>query len=101
MEPGWIWTGNLRPLMVELALLAGCEFDGSDWIAVERGVQRTDSKAGPWFTYPVGPMTVELALEPGADEMIMVKIGGLTGILQVQVDLLGSIMRNWHLSQSE
>jgi hypothetical protein len=56
-----------------LVASAGCEFDGSDWAAVEHGVQGTGSQAGPWFTYPVGLMAVGLALEPGADEMIMVK----------------------------
>jgi hypothetical protein len=44
---GWIWTSNLLPFVVELGRLAGYGFDESDWIAVEYGIQGTDSEAGP------------------------------------------------------
>ena len=74
MDLGWIWTGNLRPLLVEPGRLTGDGFDDSDWIAVEYGIQGTDSEAGPWFSYPVGRIGVRLALEPGADEMVTVKL---------------------------
>jgi hypothetical protein len=35
VDLGWIWTGNLRPLTAELALLTGYQFSDSDWIAIE------------------------------------------------------------------
>lgn len=68
MDTGWVWADNLRPLLVELGLLAGYQFDDSDWLAVEHGITATDCEAGPWFDYPVGHFHVSIALEPGADE---------------------------------
>jgi hypothetical protein len=94
---GWIWTDNLRPLLVELGLLAGYRFDDSDWIAVEYGITATDSEAGRWFDYPVGQMRVSIALEPGADEMASVSVGGATEAELEKVRQLGALMRNWHL----
>jgi hypothetical protein len=38
MHLGWIWTDNLRPMVFEIALLVGYEFDDPDWIAVEHGM---------------------------------------------------------------
>ena len=38
VDLGWIWTGNLRPFLVELGRLTGYGFDDSDWIAVEYGI---------------------------------------------------------------
>jgi hypothetical protein len=98
VDLGWIWTGNLRPLAAELARLTGYQFSDSDWIAIEYGVQQTDSEAGQWFEYPVGRLVVTLALEPGADEMVSVKIDGAAESEQQQIVWLGHIMRNWHLS---
>jgi hypothetical protein len=40
---------------------------------------------------------VTLALEPGADEMVSVKIDGAAESEQQQIVWLGHIMRNWHL----
>src|SRR5260370_13132536 len=71
VDLGWIWTGNLRPLAAELALLTGYQFSDSDWIAIEYGVQQTDSEACQWVWYPVGRLLVTLALEPGADEAVI------------------------------
>ena len=48
MNLGWIWTGNLRPFLVELGRLIGYGFDDSDWTAVEYRIQGTDSEAAPW-----------------------------------------------------
>jgi hypothetical protein len=98
MNLGWIWADNLPPLLVELALLAGYRFDDSDWLAVERGLRGTDSEAGPWFEYPLGRISVAVALEPGADEMVAAKLDGASESEQDKIRWLGSLMRNWHLS---
>ena len=66
VDLGWIWTDNLRPLIAELAQLVGYQFDDGDWLAIEHGIQGTDSEADRWFEYPVGSMVVLLALEPAA-----------------------------------
>lgn len=79
MDLGWIWTDNLRPLVAELAQLVGYQCDDGDWLAIEHGIQGTDSETDRWFEYPVGSMAVLLALEPGADEMVQVRVDGATG----------------------
>jgi hypothetical protein len=98
MDLGWIWTDNLRPLLVELSLLVGYGFDDSDWMAVENGVGGTDSEAGPWFEYPVGRIGVMLTLEPGAGEMMSVKFDEASKSEEEKIRWLGDLMRNWHLS---
>jgi hypothetical protein len=98
VDPGWIWTGNLRPFLVELGRLTGCGFDDADWAAVEYGVQGTDSEAGPWFEYPVGRFAVALALEPAADEMVTVKAHGAIPAEEERIRWLGDLMREWRLS---
>ena len=98
MNLGWIWTGNLRPFLVELGRLTGHGFDDSDRITVEHGIQGTDSEAGRWFSYPVGRIGVMLALEPGADEMVTVKLEGVIAAEQEKIRWLGDLMREWHLS---
>ena len=76
MNLGWIWADNLRPLLVELSLLAGYRFGDSDWIAVEHGLRGTDSETGLWFEYSLGRVSVAVAFEPGADEMVSVHLDG-------------------------
>ena len=100
MDLGWIWTDNLRPVLVELAILAGCHFDDSDWIAFEHGMQGTDTEAGPWFDYPVGHLSVTAAVETGADEMVSMKVAGASKSEREKIRWLGSLMRNWHLSDA-
>lgn len=77
VDLGWIWTDNLRPLLVELSLLVGYGFDDSDWIAVENGVGGTDSEAGPWFEYPVGRIgdNARLGTGGGRDDLGEVRRG--------------------------
>jgi hypothetical protein len=100
MDLGWIWTDNLRPLLVELAILADYHFDDSDWIAFEHGIQGTDTDAGPWFEYPVGRLSVTAAFETGADEMVSMKVAGASESERERVRWLGCLMRNWHLSDA-
>jgi hypothetical protein len=95
---GWIWTDNLRPLLVEIGLLASYPFEESDWIAVDHGLAMTDSEAGPWFDYPVGHIMVGMALEPGAGEMVSVRIDAATDTELAKIRWLSDLMRNWHLS---
>lgn len=98
MNLGWIWADNLRPLLVELSLLAGYRFGDFDWIAVEHGLRGTDSETGPWFEYSLGRISVTVAFEPGADEMVSVTLDGASESEQERIRWLGSLMQNWHLS---
>jgi hypothetical protein len=98
VDLGWIWTDNLRPLFTELALLENYQFSDSDWMAIEYGIQGTDSEAGEWFEYPVGHLVVSLALEPGAEEMVSVKVAGAAESGRQRIGWLGGIMQSWHLS---
>ena len=99
VDLGWIWTDNLRPLLVEIGLLADYRFDESDWIAAEHGLAMTDSEAGPWFDYPIGHILVSTALEPGAGEMVIVRVDEATDTELEKIRWLGHLMRNWHLSE--
>jgi hypothetical protein len=98
VDLGWIWTGNLRPLLIEIGLLASYRFDESDWIAIEHGLAMTDSEAGPWFDYPVGHILVSAALEPGASEVAFIRVDEATDTELEKIRWLGDLMRNWHLS---
>ncbi len=100
MAVGWIWTDNLRPLLVELGLLVSYRFDDSDWIAVEYGLAGTDSESGPWFEYPIGHLMAKMALEPGADEMTSVLVEGATAAELQKIRWLGDMVRNWHLADA-
>lgn len=99
MDLGWIWTDNLRPLVAELAQLVGYRFDDGDWLAIEHGIQGTDGEAGRWFEYPVGSMVVLLALEPGADEMVRVRVDGAAGSQTERISWLAGLLRSWHLTE--
>ena len=94
MNLGRIWTDNLPALLAELALLAGCRFGASDWPAVACGLRRTDSEAGPWFEYLLGHIFVAVAFEPGADEMVAVKLDGASESEQDKIRWLGSLVPN-------
>ena len=37
--PVRIWTGNLRSMLMEIALLAGYQYEDSGWIAVEHNME--------------------------------------------------------------
>jgi hypothetical protein len=99
MNLGWIWADNLRPLLVELALLTGYRFGDADWIAVENGMRGTDSEVGPWFEYPLGHVSVTAAFEPGADEMVSVRLDGANESEQERIRWLRGLMQNWHFSK--
>ena len=71
-----ILTRNLRPFVKVVAQEVGYSFDDTDWCAFDVGVRETDSEAGPWFDYPIGPLTVLVAYEPGANYMVDVVVEG-------------------------
>lgn len=99
VDLGRMWTNNLRPFAVELARMAGYPFSDSDWIALEHGIRETDAEDSHWFEYPLGRLTIRVALESGANEMVIVSVSGApTGNEQQRIGWLGDIMRDWHLS---
>jgi hypothetical protein len=96
VDVGWILTDNLRPFVETVAFLLGYRFDESDWSAFEAGLPSTDSERGPWFEYPLAGASVEVALEPGAEEMVQLRFTGL-GHLEDRVAFLGELARNYLL----
>jgi hypothetical protein len=95
---GWIWADNLRPLLTELPSWPVYRFGDADWTAVEHSLRGTDSQAGPWLEYPLGRVSATVAFEPGADEMVSVKLDEAGESDQERIRWLGNLMRNWHLS---
>jgi hypothetical protein len=97
MNVGWILTVNLRPFLEILSHELRYDFDASDWTAVEFGLAGTDSEHGPWFDYPVGQLTVNVAFEPGADEMVSIRIDGDTARTQAKIDWLTDLLRTYEV----
>lgn len=59
----------------------------------------TESEQGPWFEYPIGGISVQVALEPGASEMVSVTVDGASSGDREMCEWLANIMRNWHLTK--
>jgi len=68
---GWVWSRNVRTLLLWAAHYVGYAFDDSDWQAVECALADTDDeRQDGWYEYPlVGtpPLRVLLARSIGAD----------------------------------
>ncbi|WP_328847635.1 hypothetical protein [Streptomyces sp. NBC_00258] len=76
----WIWNENVQPFLALLARYAGCDFDGTDWQAVELGLEATDDgHPVRWYSYPlVGSdhhIEVHLAKAVSGDE-VSVRVAG-------------------------
>jgi hypothetical protein len=92
MNVGWIWTANLRPFAETASRLLGHTFDDLDCAAVTAGLPGTDSEHGPWFAYPLGDVQLLVAHEPGADEMVSVRLDPLAD--------RADIMRDHHVERA-
>ena len=99
VDLGWIWTENLRPFLEVLAVLTEYQFDESDWHAFTAAVDGTDSERGPWFDYPFGSATVAVAREPGAGEMLSVRVENIGDEWHDRLRWTSDIMRNWRLTK--
>ena len=97
MNVGWIWTPNLRPFAETASRLLDYTFDDSDWAAVSAGLPGTNSEEGPWFSYPIGDVQLLVAYEPGADEMVSVRLDDLPD--RADIALLGDIMRDYQVTE--
>lgn len=99
---GWIWTANLRSCVEVLGREVGFSVDDDDWLAIECGIAGTDSEDGPWFDYPVGRLTVFVAYEPGAAEMVAVRVEGIdTSIGEMKAHWLGDLLRDYRVARPD
>jgi hypothetical protein len=94
---GWIWTVNLQPFLEIVSHEVGYAFAASDWTAIELGLTGTDSEHGPWFDYPVGQLAVNVAFEPGAHEMVSIRIDGDTTKTETKIRWLTELLRDYEL----
>ncbi|MER5402434.1 hypothetical protein [Streptomyces sp. NPDC002599] len=96
---GWIWNENVQPFLALLALLAllaryaSYDFDGTDWQAVELGLEATDDEHPEcWYSYLlVGSdhhLEVHLAKAMGGDEVSVRVAGTSNPELLLRVDTL-------------
>lgn len=90
---GWIWNENVQPFMALLARYAGYDFDGSDWQAVELGLEATDDEhPDRWYSYPlVGSdhhFEVHLAQAVGGNEVSVRVAGTSNSELLLRADTL-------------
>jgi len=95
MNAGWIGTASLRPFVEVLSNDVGYAFGASDRAAIGTGLVGTDSEPGPWSDHPVGDLTLWVALEPGADEMVSLRIDGTTASADERVHWLADLVRNY------
>lgn len=77
---GWIWNENVHHFLALLSHYAGYHFDGTDWQAVELGLEAADDEdPDRWYRYPlVGSdhqIDVHLAKAVGGDE-VSVRVTG-------------------------
>lgn len=101
MNLGWVWTANLQPWLEFASHLVGYDFDDSDWGAIEGCLSGTDSEVGLWCDYPLGSVaTVFVAYEPGADEMVSLRIEGHPTTLDSQLNVLSDLCRDFTLTRA-
>lgn len=98
MNVGWIWTVNLRPFMELVSSDLAYAFGDADWTAIEHGLVGTDSEQSPWFDYPVGgAATVSVAFEPGADEMVSIRLDGDLTTIGPRIEWLANLLRDYEM----
>lgn len=90
---GWIMGRNLRVFLELLSRYAGYAFDGTDWEAIEAGIQDTDDEAADgWYSYPLvgasAALEVALARAVGGEEVSVRVTGAETPELQLRTDTL-------------
>ncbi|MFF5019341.1 hypothetical protein [Streptomyces sp. NPDC001165] len=90
---GWIWNENVQPFLAILSRYAGYDFDGTDWQAVELGLEATDDEhPDRWYGYPlVGSdhhIEVHLARAVGGDEVSVRMTGTSDPELLLRADTL-------------
>lgn len=72
---GWIWEGNVRPVLEMLTLYTGGGLDADEWSSVEERVAISDSRdPDGWCVHPVagGADRLVVVLARAVDEGIVV-----------------------------
>jgi hypothetical protein len=69
MIQDWIFKDNALPFFEMLAIIIGYEFDEDDWVALEYGLQSSDTDANPeqWFDYQFGNTKFSVGIDSGTD----------------------------------
>ncbi|MFI8201298.1 hypothetical protein [Streptomyces sp. NPDC085937] len=98
---GWLRRDNLKGFLVALSEVIGYRFDGSDWGAVEAGLEVGAGGDG-WFGYPLGDdAALEVAMsrvvEEGETEVRVVVAEGLA-CLREQVRVAWMIFNRFEVS---
>ena len=89
---GWVWPGNVKPLLRWISFYVGYSFDDSDWQTIEAALSTTDSEAADgWYDYPLQgtvPLQVYLAQEVGASPVMVRVVGTMDPGLETRIDTL-------------
>jgi hypothetical protein len=69
MIQDWIYQDNALPFFEMLASIIGYEFDKDDWVALEHGLQSSDTDAVPeqWFDYRFGNAKFAVGIDSGTN----------------------------------
>jgi hypothetical protein len=90
---GWIWNENVQSFLALLSRYASYDFDGTDWQAVELGLEATDDEHPDlWYSYPlVGShhrLELHLAQAVGGNEVSVRVTGTSNPELLLRADTL-------------
>lgn len=98
---GWVWSGNVRPLIEMVSDTIGYAFDDSDWLAISDALPDTDDEEDDgWYVYPLmggPPVELRLAQAVGGGEVSVQLIGSTNEELRGKVELLLSSPATWSL----
>jgi hypothetical protein len=93
---GWVWQGNVEPLLRWVSHYVGYSFDQTDWQAVQVALPSTNADtADGWYEYPlVGtpPLTVSLARNVDALPVMVRIVGEMHQVLEARIDTLVSVL---------
>ncbi|MGK5446669.1 hypothetical protein [Streptomyces radiopugnans] len=77
---GWVWGGNVRPLLELLSRYIGYRFDDIDYETVEAALPGTDDeRPDGWYAYPL----------VGVDRVVQVRLANAVGSDVVCVEIFG------------
>lgn len=71
MVEDWIYKDNALPFFESLADIIGYDFDEDDWIALQYGLESSNTDAVPekWFDYQLGSTRLFVGIDSGTDAL--------------------------------
>jgi hypothetical protein len=94
---GWVWRENLQPLLEMASYLVAYRLDPMDLEAVSAGLDGSDADGDVWFEYPLGDVTLVLAVQRDGDEVLVKASGAQDGRFADRFALLLTVFASYRL----